>query len=155
MPFHPLWLLLILAVVLIGAVSTGAAFALTGEGNRFAGQLRREHALDSCLVDLQRSCELTRARRVSARRRELAALPRELSARALQITRNAQQRASISEVAADLSFDDRCREGGEGDAAVFVEAVGGLDKAHRADLHQVIQRLTAPGEATGNRMRQR
>ena len=58
-------------------------------------------------------------------------------------------------MAADLSFDDRRREGGEGDAAVFVEAVGGLDQAHRADLHQVIQGLTAPGEATGNRMRQR
>ena len=67
----------------------------------------------------------------------------------------ADHRAAVAQVVADLAGDRRGRVGLEAHAAARVVAVDRLDQADRAHLDEVLQRLAGAVEAAGDRAHQR
>src|SRR5207302_9233087 len=87
--------------------------------------------------------------------RQLTVLAAKLPACQLQVARNAQRSRAVTQVAADLSFDQRPGKGRKGHAAALIEAAARLDQAHRADLDEVVERLPLSGVAAGQRVSER
>lgn len=65
--------------------------------------------------------------------------------RVLSPSRDMHHPRLVAEVAADLAEDGRCREARELAAALGIEPVDRLDEPDRADLDQIVERLSAVG----------
>src|SRR5205085_202070 len=77
--------------------------------------------------------------------RQPVARDRHPRAELLDVARDADHPAAITEMALDLARDRRDREGREAHVSVEVEAVDRLDEAERGDLLEVVQRLALVG----------
>src|SRR6202171_2935110 len=67
----------------------------------------------------------------------------------LEAARETDGGALVSEVPLDLAGDSERRESREFESKVGVEALDGLDQSEVADLHDVVERLTAVLELAG------
>ena len=86
---------------------------------------------------------------------ELGDRPVDLQGEFLQVARDAYRPCAVAEVALDLAQDGRHREAREGEPAVEVEAVDGVDEAQARDLEEVIEGLLGALVAACQLARQR
>ena len=86
---------------------------------------------------------------------ELGDRPVDFQGKVLQVARDAYRPGAVAEVALDLAQDGRHREAREGEPAVEVEAVDGVDEAQARDLEEVIEGLLGALVAACQLARQR
>ena len=104
---------------------------------------------------MRRLRELRDGRRATELAREAIARDRQPRAELLDVARDADHPATVTEVALDLTCDGRHGERGEAHLAVEVEPLDRLHQAERSDLLEVVQGLALVGVATGQRSGER